>query len=141
MSTGRGCAVAGEDTDARKVLPKFRWPQSPTASGAVPDAPVASRRSVPPARTIHSRRPAGRREFVVCRWTTPNVRGLMRTLMRVATTVLLAAAAGCGGDNTGPNGQTNGDMTAKIDGASFTSVTTLAHRNVTNAGTIIAISG
>lgn len=65
----------------------------------------------------------------------------MRTLMRVATTVLLAAAAGCGGDNTGPNGQTNGDMTAKIDGASFTSVTTLAHRNVTNAGTIIAISG
>jgi hypothetical protein len=61
--------------------------------------------------------------------------------MRVATAVLVAAVAGCGGDNTGPNGQTNGDMTAKIDGASFTSVTTLAQRNTTNAGTIIAVSG
>jgi hypothetical protein len=61
--------------------------------------------------------------------------------MRVATAVLVAAVAGCGGDNTGPNGQTSGDMTAKIDGASFTSVTTLAQRNVTNAGTIIALSG
>lgn len=65
----------------------------------------------------------------------------MRTWMRAATAVLVAAAAGCGGDNTGPNGQTNGDMTAKIDGASFTSVTTLAQRNTTNAGTIIGISG
>ena len=65
----------------------------------------------------------------------------MRTLMRVATPFLLVAAVSCGGDNTGPNGQTNGDMTAKIDGASFTSVATLAQRNVTNAGTIIAISG
>ena len=65
----------------------------------------------------------------------------MRTLMRVATPFLLVAAVSCGGDNTGPNGQTNGDMTAKIDGASFTSVTTLAQRNVTNAGTIIALSG
>ena len=65
----------------------------------------------------------------------------MRTLMRVATPFLLVAAIGCGGDNTGPNGQTNGDMTAKIDGASFTSVTTLAQRNVTNSGTIIAVSG
>jgi len=65
----------------------------------------------------------------------------MRTLMRVATPLLVVAAIGCGGDNTGPNGQTNGDMTAKIDGASFTSVTTLAQRNVTNAGTIIAVSG
>lgn len=65
----------------------------------------------------------------------------MRTWMRAATAVLVAAVAGCGGDNTGPNGQTNGDMTAKIDGASFTSVTTLAQRNTTNAGTIIAISG
>ena len=66
----------------------------------------------------------------------------MRTLMRVATPVLLLAAIGCGGDNTGPNGQTNGDMTAKIDGASFTSVTTLAQRNAGgNAGTIIAVSG
>ena len=65
----------------------------------------------------------------------------MRTWMRVATAVLVAGVAGCGGDNTGPNGQANGDMTAKIDGASFTSVTTLAQRNTTNAGTIIAISG
>jgi hypothetical protein len=61
--------------------------------------------------------------------------------MRVATAMLVATAAGCGGDNTGPNGQNNGDMTAKIDGASFTSVATEAQRNVTNAGTIIAISG
>ena len=65
----------------------------------------------------------------------------MRTLMRVATPFLLVAAVSCGGDNTGPNGQTNGDMTAKIDGTAFSSVTTLAQRNTTNAGTIIAVSG
>lgn len=66
----------------------------------------------------------------------------MRTLMRVATSVLLVAAAGCGGDNTGPNSNTNGDMTAKIDGSTFTSVSTLAQRNASgNAGTIIAVSG
>ena len=66
----------------------------------------------------------------------------MRTLMRVATSVLLVAAGGCGGDNTGPNGQASGDMTAKIDGASFTSVTTLAQRTASgNAGTIISLSG
>ena len=67
----------------------------------------------------------------------------MRTLMRAVTSALVvAAAAGCGGDNTGPNGNTNGDMTAKIDGSSFTSVSTLAQRNAGgNAGTIIAVSG
>lgn len=65
----------------------------------------------------------------------------MRTLMRVVTSALFVAAAGCGGDNTGPNGQANGDITAKIDGASFTSVATAAQRNTTNGGTIVAVSG
>jgi hypothetical protein len=65
----------------------------------------------------------------------------MRTLMRVAMPCLLVTALGCGGDNTGPNGQTNGDMTAKIDGASWTSVGTFATRTATNAGTIVALSG
>ena len=67
----------------------------------------------------------------------------MRTLMRaVASALVVAAAAGCGGDNTGPNGNTNGDMTAKIDGSSFSSVSTLAQRNAGGAaGTIIAVSG
>ena len=65
----------------------------------------------------------------------------MRTPMRVAMSCLLVTALGCGGDNTGPNGQTNGDMTAKIDGASFSSVATFATRNATNGGTIVALSG
>jgi len=54
---------------------------------------------------------------------------------------LMVTALACGGDNTGPNGQTNGDMTAKIDGSSFSSVATYATRNATNAGTIVALSG
>jgi hypothetical protein len=65
----------------------------------------------------------------------------MRTLMRVAMSCLLVSALGCGGDNTGPNGQTNGDMTAKIDGSSWSSVATFATRNATNGGTIVALSG
>ncbi len=54
---------------------------------------------------------------------------------------LLVTALGCGGDNTGPNGQTNGDMTAKIDGSSWSSVATFATRTATNGGTIVAFSG
>jgi len=65
----------------------------------------------------------------------------MRTLMRVALPCLLVTALGCGGDNTGPNGQTNGDMSAKFDGSSWSSVATFATRNATNAGTITAVSG
>ena len=65
----------------------------------------------------------------------------MRTLMRVALPCLLVTALGCGGDNTGPNGQTDGDMTARIDGSSWSSVAAFATRNATNAGNIVALSG
>jgi hypothetical protein len=66
---------------------------------------------------------------------------LMQRLMRVTTAVLLVAAAACGGDSTGPNGQTNGDMTAKIDGSAWSSVATFATRSPTGSGTIVAVSG
>ncbi len=65
----------------------------------------------------------------------------MRTLLRLSTSVLVLTAVACGGDNTGPGGNTNGDMTAKIDGSSFTSVATFATRNATNAGSTVALSG
>ena len=65
----------------------------------------------------------------------------MRTLMRVVLPCLLVTALGCGGDNTGPNGQTDGDMTARIDGSSWSSVAAFVTRNATNAGNIVAVSG
>jgi hypothetical protein len=66
----------------------------------------------------------------------------MRTLLRMGTSLLLVTAAACGGDNTGPGDNTNGDMSAKIAGSSWTSAATFANRTAAGgAGTIIALSG